>query len=385
MQRSSYLATIDALYRTHPMVGLLGPRQCGKTTLARDYIARADVGQVHYFDLEDPVDLNRLSEPKFALEGLEGLVVIDEIQRIPELFPLLRVLLDRRPLRQKYLVLGSASRELIRQSSESLAGRIGYLELTPFTFSEIDNAERLWIRGGFPLSFLAGNDADSMNWRKHYVTNLLERDIPALGIDFNPVRMRRLWTMLSHLHGKVLNISDLARSLDVAQPTVRRYVDILAGAFMVRQLHPWFANIGKRQVKSPKLYFRDSGLLHHFFGVENLESLRQHPSLGASWEGFALEETIRILQASPEECFFWAKHSRAEIDLLVAKGQTLQAFEFKYSSAPKFTPSMRAAQEELGLSGITVVCPGELSYQLNETVRVTNLKALRASGSLQRA
>ena len=385
MQRSSYLATIDALYRTHPMVGLLGPRQCGKTTLARDYIARADVGQVHYFDLEDPVDLNRLSEPKFALEGLEGLVVIDEIQRIPELFPLLRVLLDRRPLRQKYLVLGSASRELIRQSSESLAGRIGYLELTPFTFSEIDNAERLWIRGGFPLSFLAGNDADSMNWRKHYVTNLLERDIPALGIDFNPVRMRRLWTMLSHLHGKVLNISDLARSLDVAQPTVRRYVDILAGAFMVRQLHPWFANIGKRQVKSPKLYFRDSGLLHHFFGVENLESLRQHPSLGASWEGFALEETIRILQASPEECFFWAKHSRAEIDLLVAKGQTLQAFEFKYSSAPKLAPSMRAAQEELGLSGITVVCPGELSYQLNETVRVTNLKALRASGSLQRA
>ena len=385
MQRSSYLATIDALYRTHPMVGLLGPRQCGKTTLARDYIARADVGQVHYFDLEDPVDLNRLSEPKFALEGLEGLVVIDEIQRIPELFPLLRVLLDRRPLRQKYLVLGSASRELIRQSSESLAGRIGYLELTPFTFSEIDNAERLWIRGGFPLSFLAGNDADSMNWRKHYVTNLLERDIPALGIDFNTVRMRRLWTMLSHLHGKVLNISDLARSLDVAQPTVRRYVDILAGAFMVRQLHPWFANIGKRQVKSPKLYFRDSGLLHHFFGVENLESLRQHPSLGASWEGFALEETIRILQASPEECFFWAKHSRAEIDLLVAKGQTLQAFEFKYSSAPKLTPSMRAAQEELGLSGITVVCPGELSYQLNETVRVTNLKALRASGSLQRA
>ena len=367
------------------MVGLLGPRQCGKTTLARDYIARADVGQVHYFDLEDPVDLNRLSEPKFALEGLEGLVVIDEIQRIPELFPLLRVLLDRRPLRQKYLVLGSASRELIRQSSESLAGRIGYLELTPFTFSEIDNAERLWIRGGFPLSFLAGNDADSMNWRKHYVTNLLERDIPALGIDFNPVRMRRLWTMLSHLHGKVLNISDLARSLDVAQPTVRRYVDILAGAFMVRQLHPWFANIGKRQVKSPKLYFRDSGLLHHFFGIENLESLRQHPSLGASWEGFALEETIRILQASPEECFFWAKHSRAEIDLLVAKGQTLQAFEFKYSSAPKLTPSMRAAQEELGLSGITVVCPGELSYQLNETVRVTNLKALRASGSLQRA
>lgn len=379
MKRSSYLTRIDALFRTHPMVGLLGPRQCGKTTLARDYIARSDSGQVHYFDLEDPADLNRLSEPNLALEGLEGLVVIDEIQRIPELFPLLRVLLDRRPLMQKYLVLGSASRELIRQSSESLAGRIGYLELTPFSFGEVEDLERLWLRGGFPRSFLAENDADSMIWRRHYIANLLERDIPALGIDFNPVRMRRLWTMLSHLHGKVLNFSDLARSLDVSQPTVRRYVDILSGAFLVRQLQPWFANIGKRQVKSPKLYFRDSGLLHYFLGVENAAAVRKHPSLGASWEGFALEEVIRILKASPEDCFFWAKHSQAEIDLLVPRGQALQAFEFKYSSTPKLTPSMRTAQDELGLSGITVICPGEQSYRLNETVRVTNLKEMRAS------
>ena len=385
MRRSSYLAQIDALFRTHPIVGLLGPRQCGKTTLARDYIARTGAGQVHYFDLEDPVDLNRLSEPKLALEGLEGLVVIDEIQRIPELFPLLRVLLDRRPLMQKYLVLGSASRELIRQSSESLAGRIGYLELTPFTFGEVENPERLWLRGGFPLSFLAGSDADSMTWRRHYVANLLERDIPALGIDFNPVQMRRLWTMLSHLHGKVLNFSDLARSLDVSQPTVRRYVDILAGAFMVRQLQPWFANIGKRQVKSPKLYFRDSGLLHYFLGVENTEALGRHPSLGASWEGFALEETIRILEASPEDCFFWAKHSRAEIDLLVTRGQNPEAFEFKYSSAPKLTPSMHVAREELGLGRVTVVCPGEQSYRLNETVYVTNLKEMQASGPVRNA
>ncbi len=381
MQRSSYLAQIDALFRTHPMVGLLGPRQCGKTTLARDYIAQSGAGRVHYFDLEDPDDLNRLSEPKLALEGLEGLVVIDEIQRIPELFPLLRVLLDRRPLMQKYLVLGSASRDLIRQSSESLAGRIGYLELTPFTFGEVEDFECLWLRGGFPLSFLAENDSDSMVWRRQYITNLLERDIPALGIDINPVQMRRLWTMLSHLHGRVLNYSDLARSLDVSQPTIRRYVDILAGAFMMRRLHPWFANIGKRQVKSPKLYFRDSGLLHYFLGVENTDVLVGHPSLGASWEGFALEETIRMLKASPEDCFFWAKHSQAEIDLLVTRGQTVQAFEFKYSSAPKLTPSMRTAQEELGLSGITVVCPGEQSYRLNETVCVTNLKEIRASGS----
>lgn len=385
MRRSSYLAQIDALFRTHPMVGLLGPRQCGKTTLAREFIASSDDLQVHYFDLEDPEDLNRLSEPKLALERLKGLIVIDEIQRIPELFPLLRVLLDRRPLMQKYLVLGSASRELIRQSSESLAGRIGYLELTPFAFGEVEDSERLWLRGGFPLSFLAEDDADSMVWRRQYVTNLLERDIPALGIDFNPVQMRRLWTMLSHLHGKVLNYSDLARSLDVSQPTIRRYVDILAGAFMVRQLHPWFANIGKRQVKSPKLYFRDSGLLHYFLGAENTEALVRHPSLGASWEGFALEETIRILKASPEDCYFWAKHSQAEIDLLVTRGQTVQAFEFKYTSAPKLTPSMRSAQKELDLSGITVICPGEQSYRLNETVYVTNLEELRASGPVRNA
>jgi len=298
---------------------------------------------------------------------------------------LLRVLLDQRPLTQKYLVLGSASRELIRQSSESLAGRIGYLELTPFTSGEVEDSGRLWLRGGFPLSFLAETDSDSMVWRRHYVTNLLERDIPALGIDFNPARMRRLWAMLSHLHGKVLNHSDLARSLDVSQPTIRRYVDILAGAFMVRQLHPWFANIGKRQVKSPKLYFRDSGLLHYFFGVGDTEALARHPSLGASWEGFALEETIRTLRAPPEDCFFWAKHSQAEIDLLVARGHSMQAFEFKYSSAPKLTSSMRRAQEELGLKGITVVCPGEQSYRLSETVYVTNLQAMRASEPLSNA
>ncbi len=379
MQRSAYLAQIEELFRTHPAVGLLGPRQCGKTTLARTYIADSVKGQVHYFDLEDPDDLNRLSEPKLALEELEGLVVIDEIQRVPELFPLLRVLLDRRPLKQKFLILGSASRELIRQTSESLAGRIAYLELTPFTSAEVKDSKRLWLRGGFPLSYLAANDLDSMNWRRHYVTNLLERDIPALGIDFNPARMRRLWTMLSHLHGKVLNLSDLARSLDVSQPTVRRYVDILAGAFMIRSLQPWFANIGKRQVKSPKLYFRDSGLLHYFLGVEDSEALGQHPSLGASWEGFALEEVIRILNAAPEESFFWAKHSQAEIDLLVARGQTMQAFEFKYSSAPKVTPSMRAAREELGLSRITIVCPGELSYRLSETVHVSSLEEIRKS------
>ena len=381
MRRPGYLARIDSLFRTHPMVGLLGPRQCGKTTLAREYVALPGAGLMHYFDLEDPDDLNRLSEPKLALEKLQGLIVIDEIQRIPELFPLLRVLLDRRPLKQKYLILGSASRELIRQTSESLAGRIGYLELPPFTAAEATNPGTLWLRGGFPVSYLSGSDEDSMVWRRNYIVNLLERDIPALGIDFNPERMRRLWTMLAHFHGKVLNLSDLARSLDVSQPTVRRYIEILEGAFMIRLLRPWYANLGKRQVKSPKLYFRDSGILHYFLGLTDTGSLRRHPALGASWEGFALEQVTRILDAGSDECYFWAKHSQAEIDLLIAHGQSLRAFEFKYSSSPRQTPSMRTASKELGLEEITIVSPGEKSYPLSGNLRVTNLEDLRRSAA----
>ena len=382
MQRTSYLERIGTLFRTHPIVGLLGPRQCGKTTLAREYIHLAGSESVHYFDLEDPDDLGRLSDPKLTLEELEGLVVIDEIQRIPELFPLLRVLADRRPLRQRYLILGSASRELIRQSSESLAGRIAYLELPPFTAAETDDLKRLWQRGGFPLSFLARSDRDSATWRKHYITNLLERDLPGLGIAFNPASMRRLWAMLAHFHGKVLNLSDLARSLDVSQPTIRRYLEILEGAFMIRLLRPWFANIGKRQVKSPKLYFRDSGLLHYFLDVANTDELGRHPSLGASWEGFALEQVIQITEASSDQVYFWAKHSSAEIDLLIAHGSSLQAFEFKYSSAPRVTPSLRSASKELGLAEIRIVYPGEKSWPLSETVRVTNLRDLRRTRTL---
>lgn len=377
MRRISYLERIGILFQTHSIVGILGPRQCGKTTLAREYIDQTEYESVHYFDLEDPDDLGRLSDPKLALEGLEGLVVIDEIQRIPELFPLLRVLVDRRPLRQRYLILGSASRELIRQSSESLAGRIAYLELPPFTAAETDDLKRLWQRGGFPLSFLARNDRDSATWRKHYITNLLERDLPGLGIAFNPASMRRLWAMLAHFHGKVLNLSDLARSLDVSQPTIRRYLEILEGAFMIRLLRPWFANIGKRQVKSPKLYFRDSGLLHYFLDVANANELGMHPSLGASWEGFALEQVIQITEASSDQVYFWAKHSSGEIDLLIARGSSLQAFEFKYSSAPRITPSLRSVSEELGLAEIRIVYPGEKSWPLSKTVRVTNLRDLR--------
>lgn len=376
VSRTEHLARIDEYFRSHSSVAILGPRQCGKTTLARDYIARFDAGQVHFFDLEDPDDINRLSDPRLTLERLRGLIVIDEVQRIPDLFPLLRVLLDRRPLVQRYLILGSASRDLIRQSSESLAGRIAYLNLTPFTIAETGDTERLWLRGGFPRAYLLDDARDSFNWRSAYITNLLEKDLPALGVEFSATRMRRLWAMLAHYHGKVFNASDLARSLDVSQPTIRRYLDLLAGTFMIRLLQPWFANIGKRQVKSPKVYFRDAGILHYFYGVSSADELFKHPSVGASWEGFAMEQVIETQHALWDECYFWAKHSEAELDLLLVKGQAFSAFEFKFSSAPKITPSMRSAIRDLGLSHISVVYPGDHSYPLSEHISVASLKDL---------
>ena len=258
MQRTIFLQQIKTCFQTHPIVGILGPRQCGKTTLARDYISALVDEQVHYFDLEDPEHWNRLSDPKLALAPLEGFIVIDEVQRLPELFPLLRVLIDRRPRKQQYLILGSASRELLRQTSESLAGRIIYLELPPFTVFEAHDSRRLWLRGGFPPSYLAQTDEQSLTWRKAYITTFLERDLPTLGIDFAANTMRRFWMMLAHWNGNVFNASEFARSLDVTSPTIKRYLDILTGTFMIQTLAPWHANIRKRQVKSPKIYFRDT-------------------------------------------------------------------------------------------------------------------------------
>ena len=364
------------------MVGILGPRQCGKTTLARQYIAslhsRTSTRRhpIHYFDLEDPEHLNRLTDAKLTLEPLEGLIVIDEVQRAPDLFPLLRVLVDRTPRRQQYLILGSASRELIRQSSETLAGRIAYLELPPFTAFEAGSLQRLWLRGGFPPAYLAKTQADSMIWRKAYITSLLERDLPNLGIDFAAAAMRRFWMMLSHRHGSLLNASELARSMDVSQPTVKRHLDILSGTFMVRLLQPWHANVHKRQVKSPKLYVRDAGLLHALLNLPDLESLRTHPGIGASWEGFALEQVIHLLGAESAECYFWATHTEAELDLLVVQGNRLRAFEFKYSSAPKPTRSMHSALKDLALDRITIVYPGKDTYPISPNIDVTHLEAL---------
>ena len=373
MKRPSFLRQIEVLFRTHPMVGILGPRQCGKITLARDYIAALSQRQVHYFDLEDPEHLNRLAEPKLALAALEGLIVIDEIQRSPELFPLLRVLIDQKRQSQRYLILGSASRDLIRQSSETLAGRIAYVELPPFAAFEAEDAVRLWLRGGFPPSYLAPTDADSMVWRRAYVTTFLERDVPALGIGIAANAMRRFWTMLAHLHGNILNASDLARSLDLSAPTVRRYLDILTGTFMIRTLQPWHANIRKRQVKAPKLYFRDTGILHALLNLPDASALRGHPRVGASWEGFALEQVAQLHNADASECYFWATHTQAELDLLIVRGTEKLAFEFKYSSAPKATRSMRSAIEALGLDQITIVCPAESVYPLAEKIRVAGL------------
>ena len=328
---------------------------------------------MHYFDLEDPEDLARLEDARLTLAPLRGLVVIDEIQRRPDLFPLLRVLVDRRTPSQRYLILGSASRELIRQASESLAGRIAYLELPPFTSTETEPLARLWLRGGFPRSWLSRSNADSMDWRKAYIATFLERDIPALGIDMAPGAMRRLWMMLAHLHGSVVNASNLARSMDISQPTIRRYLDILSGTFITRLLTPWYANIRKRQVKSPKLLFRDSGILHALLDLHDMAALRSHPAVGASWEGFALEQVAHIVGASPEECYFWRTHTGAELDLLIVRGRERLAFEFKYSSAPKVTRSMHSALEDLALDHLTIVCPSTRTYPLSPRITVTNL------------
>ncbi|MFG0318248.1 MAG: ATP-binding protein, partial [Planctomycetota bacterium JB042] len=297
------LARIAAGFEVHPIVVLLGPRQAGKTTLAREFVIGTDarLTERNYFDLEDPTDLGRLESPKLALAPLSGTVVIDEVQRAPELFPLLRTLVDRPDNAARFLILGSASRDLIRQSSETLAGRVSFLEVHPFSGTEVDasDLERLWVRGGFPRAYLADSDDACSRWREAYVRTYLERDVPALGIDVPANTLRRLWLMLAHHHGQVLNLSELGRSIGVSHQTIDRYVDILAGTFMVRRLAPWFENIGKRQVKRPKVYFRDSGIFHQFLGVETRDQLDVHPRLGASWEGFALEEVIRSRAAAP--------------------------------------------------------------------------------------
>lgn len=352
------------------IVALLGPRQCGKTTLAREFVS-ADAP--NYFDLEDPVGLARLAEPELALRSLRGIVVIDEIQRRPDLFALLRVLADRRPLPARFLILGSASPELLRQSSETLAGRVETVPLEGFRLCDVGlvHQNRHWLRGGFPLAFTARSEPDSVAWRRQFLQTFLERDIPQLGIRIPALALRRFWSMLAHHHGQIWNAAELARGMGVGEATVRRYLDLLAGVFMVRQLPPWFENLGKRQVKSPKIYVRDSGLLHVLLGVASRRDLEMHPKVGASWEGYAVEEVLKAMQ--PDEAYFWATHQGAELDLLLFKSGKRIGVECKRSDSPSLTPSMRIAMADLRLDRLHVVYPGDRRYALARNVDVMPL------------
>ncbi len=375
--REGHLDTVRRLLRRSPVVALLGPRQVGKTTLAGD-VASAWVGPVTHFDLERPSDLARLAEPELALGPLRGLVVLDEVQRRPDLFPILRVLADRPRCPARFLVLGSASPELLRQESETLAGRVAFHELPGFDVREVPPArmERLWLRGGFPRAFTASSDRESFEWRRDFVRTFLERDLGQLGVKVAAPTMGRFWTMLAHVHGQILNWSELGRSMGVSDTTVRRYADELQATLMVRLLQPWHENISKRQVKSPKLYLRDSGILHHLLGVETASQLEVNPRLGASWEGFALGQIAAVLRADARECFFWATHQGAELDLLIVRGERRLGFEIKRTTSPKLTASMRLAMETLKLERLDVVHAGASTFPLAPGVRAVAMARL---------
>lgn len=377
IERSKEIAVLRTLLRRHRVVGLIGARQVGKTTLARR-LAQVWPARVEYFDLESPEDQARLADPLLTLKPLRGLVVIDEIQRIPNLFGVLRVLVDRprRPVR--FLVLGSASPELLRQTSESLAGRIVYHEVGGFSLEEVGvaNQSRLWIRGGLPRSFLARSMAESHEWRQGFIRTFLERDLPQLGMRVNAMAMRRFWTMLAHYHGQIWNASEFARSFGVADTTVRDYLDRLTAAMVVRQLAPWHENVAKRQVKSPKVYIADSGLLHTLLNLRAQADIEAHPKLGASWEGWVLEQVIRRLNADRQECFFWATHGGAELDLLVVRGKTRLGFEAKRTVAPSLTASTRQALRDLRLDRIDVIHAGDRTFALADRGRAVAVSRL---------
>jgi len=370
IDRKADVALVRVALRRSRVVALLGPRQCGKTTLARKFVSP---DSLNYFDLEEPQSLARLTEPDTALRPLEKLVVIDEIQRRPDLFPLLRVLADRTPLPARFLILGSASPDLLRQSSESLAGRLETVSLEGFRLSDLGAAaqSRHWLRGGFPLAYTARTEADSLTWRRQFLQTFLERDLPQLGIRIPAVVLRRFWNMVAHYHGQIWNAAELARALAVNESTVRRYLDLMTGVFMVRQLPPWFENLGKRQVKAPKIYVRDSGLLHTLLGVTSQHDLEHHPKVGASWEGYAVEEVLKALQ--PDEAYYWATYNGAEIDLILFKDGRRVGVECKRADAPALTPSMRIALADLKLDQLSVVYPGEKKYSLARNVEVVPL------------
>jgi predicted AAA+ superfamily ATPase len=373
IRRSRLQARIALALKRSRIVGLIGPRQSGKTTLARHLVAS---DSANYFDLENPTSLARLTQPMTALEELRGIVVIDEIQHRPDLFQVLRVLADRKPLPARFLILGSASPSLLRQSSESLAGRIEIIPVGGFSLDEVGalSLKRHWQRGEFPLSFLARTSDDSFAWRQQFIQTFLERDVPQLGINIPAPALLRFWTMIAHCHGNIWNSADPARSLGIGESTVRRYLDLFTGLLVVRQLQPWHENLKKRQVKAPKVYIRDSGLLHVLLGIRTEKELFTHPRLGASWEGYAVEEVLSQLQ--PDQAYFWATHQGAELDLLLFKNGRRLGIEVKRADAPTLTPSMRSALADLKLEQLIVLYPGSQAYELEPRVRVLPIDAL---------
>ncbi len=375
--RPHHIRTLRKLLDRHPVVAIIGARQTGKTTLARLLVDEPD-GSPAFFDLENPEDLARLSDPMLALKELRGLVVLDEVQRMPDIFTTLRVLVDRPASSCRYLVLGSASPDLLGQTSESLAGRIVYHHLGGFDLSEVGIVDhlRLWRRGGFPRSFLARSEEDSMEWRRGFIRTFIERDIPQLGITVGSTTLRRFWTMLAHYHGQIWNASEFARAFGVADTTIRRYLDILSSSLVVRQLLPWHENLKKRQVKSPKVYIEDSGLLHGLLNLPHQTDLDSHPKVGASWEGFVIAQLVRHLGAEPDECYFWATHGGAELDLLIVRGSSRIGYEIKRTSAPSVSPSMRSALADLRLSSLDVIHAGDRTFDLAEGIRAVSIRDL---------
>lgn len=373
LDRPLILRRLTTALARSPVTALLGPRQCGKTTLAR-LLGRKR--KLRYFDLEDEADRSRLQNPALALEPLRGLVVLDEAQRMPELFETLRVLVDRTGPGARFVILGSASPFLVRGVSESLAGRVEFVELGGFDLGETgaESLERLWIRGGFPRSFLARSDRDSLAWRESFIRTFLERDVPQLGLTIPAPAMRRFWTMLAHNHGQTWNASKLARSMGLSDKTVRSYLDVLTGTFLVRQLQPWHINVGKRQVKAPKIYLRDSGVLHRLLGIDDRHGLLGHPQAGASWEGFALEQTLAALR--PAEAYFWSTHSGAELDLFFTHGGHPFGIEFKLTDAPRVTRSMRIALDDLELRHLWVVHAGKERFPMDEKITAWPLREI---------
>ena len=373
IHRPHYLKRLANATRRAPITALLGPRQCGKTTLARLFAKEL---QTTFFDLESYPDQRRLENPELVLGSLEGIVILDEIQIMPELFQVLRVLVDRPENQARFLILGSASPAIIKSASESLAGRVEFIELSGFDLSESGEQawETLWLRGGFPRAYLAEAEADSLAWREGFIRTFLERDIPQLGINIPAIAMRRFWTMLAHYHGQTWNASELGRSMGLSDKTVRSYLDILSGTFMVRQLQPWFENLGKRQVKSPKVYLRDSGLLHSLLDIPDRHALLGHPKIGASWEGYVIEQLLQAVR--PAQAYFWATHSGAEVDLVFLHQGKKYGVEVKFNEAPKITASMRTALSDLELEHLWVIYPGEHTYPVDERISVWPLKEI---------